>query len=992
MGEHSASNKVTAAFVEEYVKKFPQDTVKTINLATKNLPAFTAKRVQAKFATWGGKEEPEGSQDEWNITKDLIDEFLKADKYVFASPMWNLGIANQMKLYFDHIVQPWKTFNPTKMPGGLVIGKPALIIAASGSDLLGTPYDFTSSYLKVILSFIGFTDIRSIFVSGTADQQKAPSLLSAAIAEAKSLVPQFHFNINGSFDFPKPLPEPEIIERNPIGKRVLAIVSSPMGQFSASTTVLNHFLDEYKRKVPDAVVNIFDIFQRNLLPFNAERVQAKFATWGGKELQPNLEESWSFTKELIEEFKWADTYVFAVPMWNLGIPNQLKLYLDHIVQPWKTFDPTKQPGGLITGKPCFLICSAGGPTLGTPFDYVTPYLSAILGYIGITDIRKVWINNTVIDTKKAIEEGISNAKLLLDQAVTNVEASPKNESMIESKHFHVLVITSSPMGNHSASNKVADAFIEEYKAKNPDHLIKIIDLSTKNLPAFTAKRVQAKFATWGGKEEPEGSQDEWNITKDLIDEFLKADKYVFASPMWNLGIPNQLKLYFDHIIQPWKTFNPTKMPGGLVTEKPALIIAASGSDLLGTPYDFTSSYLKAILSFIGFTDIRSIFVSGTADQLSALSLIENAIEKVKKEIVPNFQFNEKASVDLPNNFQEISSPVVEGNPIGKRVLAIVSSPMGQFSASTTVLNHFLDEYKRKVPDAVVNIFDVFQRQLLPYNAERVQAKFATYSGKEVPSNLEESWSFTKELIEEFKWADTYVFAVPMWNLGIPNQLKLYLDHIVQPWKTFDPTKYPGGLITGKPCFLICSAGGPTLGTPFDYVTPYLSAILGYIGITDIRKVWINNTAVVDSSAVKDLIEEKTVEALKLLEDSYTTFTPFSSIEKVLKTYEETLNAKDTSKLSSLYSEGARLTINNYGSADSIGIDQITEAFREFLEENNTSKIYLEIIDIVEYSNFAHASAVVRCIRNKNSYRENFVLEKDSTWKITLHTTNIKFAN
>jgi len=398
----------------------------------------------------------------------------------------------------------------------------------------------------------------------------------------------------------------------------------------------------------------------------------------------------------------------------------------------------------------------------------------------------------------------------------------------------VLVITSSPMGDNSASNKVTNAFIEQYKQSNPQDTLKIIDLSTTDVPPFNAERVQAKFATWAGNDAPENAAAAWEYTKELIDQFTSADKYVIASPMWNFGISNQLKRYLDHIVQPWKTFDPTKTPGGLVTGKPALIVAASGSALLGTQKDFVCSYLRAILAFIGFTDIREVTVAGTATP-NAGDLVSSAIEKVKG-IASSFEFDGSAT---PASFSPNKLENTARAPLGKRVLAVVSSPMCDYSASIKVMQGFLEEYKRKVPDADVKILDIFKKDLAPFSATRVQAKFASYAGKDAPEGAVEDWEYTKELIEEFKQADAYVFAVPTWNLAIPNQLKLYLDHIVQPYKTFHPAE--GGMITGKPVFLLCAAGGPTLGSPYDFVTPYLECVLGFIGFTDIQHVWVNSS-------------------------------------------------------------------------------------------------------------------------------------------------------
>ena len=178
----------------------------------------------------------------------------------------------------------------------------------------------------------------------------------------------------------------------------------------------------------------------------------------------------------------------------------------------------------------------------------------------------------------------------------------------------LLYIKASPRGERSHSIAVADAFIEAYRQENPDDEIMTIDLFKKELPAFDGARVNAKYAVLHGNEPTPEDKKAWAEVESIIEEFKGADKYVFAIPMWNFGIPYRLKQYIDLIVQPGYTFSfsPEKGYGGLMKGKPALVVYARGGDYApGTPaegMDMQKSYMDGILGFIGFEDIRSVIV------------------------------------------------------------------------------------------------------------------------------------------------------------------------------------------------------------------------------------------------------------------------------------------------------------------------------------------------------------------------------------------------
>eukprot|EP00357_Protocruzia_adherens_P017700 CAMPEP_0115006284 /NCGR_PEP_ID=MMETSP0216-20121206/20404_1 /TAXON_ID=223996 /ORGANISM="Protocruzia adherens, Strain Boccale" /LENGTH=439 /DNA_ID=CAMNT_0002372829 /DNA_START=184 /DNA_END=1503 /DNA_ORIENTATION=+ len=416
LGEYSNSNKVINRFLSAYQNHFPDDTIVEKDISDGGLlKPYTAKRVMAKFSTWaGGKDAVEvAAQEEWRYTKELAEEFASFHKVIIGSPTWNFSVANQLKKYFDHIIQPNLTFDPATLSGKLG-HMSALVVASAGSEILGGPMDFNIPMVKSMLALMGIADIRTIEVNGTANMDNLSTLLEAKYKEAEILAEKFHHDPSAALYTGINRPRSESTETVPKGKKVLHVVSSPLGEWSASHSVAAKFLEEYKQKVPDSQVTTLDLTSDTPQPFNALRVQAKFTSFTNEELQGAAKEEWDYTLNLISDFKEYDTYVFSVPMWNWGLPSHLKLYIDHLVQPFQTFDP-RDYSGLLSGKKAYVINSAGGPSLGGPFDVSSNYLTTVLGLMGIKDVNHVNVNGLSDQANRTglIAEGTRNAIELL---------------------------------------------------------------------------------------------------------------------------------------------------------------------------------------------------------------------------------------------------------------------------------------------------------------------------------------------------------------------------------------------------------------------------------------------------------------------------------------------------------------------------------------------------------------------------------------------------
>lgn len=94
---------------------------------------------------------------------------------------------------------------------------------------------------------------------------------------------------------------------------------------------------------------------------------------------------------LIAEVQAADVIVLGVPMYNFGVPAQLKNWIDAIARAGVTFRYTEQgPVGLLTGRRVYVALARGGRYRETPADSQVPYLKTLLGFLGITEVHFIY--------------------------------------------------------------------------------------------------------------------------------------------------------------------------------------------------------------------------------------------------------------------------------------------------------------------------------------------------------------------------------------------------------------------------------------------------------------------------------------------------------------------------------------------------------------------------------------------------------------------------
>ncbi|EGT81574.1 FMN-dependent NADH-azoreductase [Haemophilus quentini] len=188
---------------------------------------------------------------------------------------------------------------------------------------------------------------------------------------------------------------------------------------------------------------------------------------------------------------------------------------------------------------------------------------------------------------------------------------------------NVLVLKSSISGNNSQTNQLVDYAVEKLQGNN----IIVRDLSQQPLPYFDTA------ATIAVRGEPKNDEEKQllALSDELVSELKNAKTLVIGAPMYNLGIPTQLKTYFDFIARPRVTFQYTAGPEELLKGKKAIVLCAFGG--LYDEENLVTQYMKSILGFIGITDVQFVYAQGIGFGPEAIEKAQASAKNKINEIV-----------------------------------------------------------------------------------------------------------------------------------------------------------------------------------------------------------------------------------------------------------------------------------------------------------------------------------------------------------------------
>jgi FMN-dependent NADH-azoreductase len=170
-------------------------------------------------------------------------------------------------------------------------------------------------------------------------------------------------------------------------KKILLINSSISGDKGHSVQLAQQFVDQ----LPQANVKV-DVLDLNATPLPHLEMTEISAWMTPAEQRDKAQQSLAaISDNIVARIKAADVIVLGVPMYNFGVPSQLKAMLDRVARAGITFSYTEQgPVGLLDDKPVIIFATRGGIYQGTALDSQTPFLQTFFNFIGLKDLHFVY--------------------------------------------------------------------------------------------------------------------------------------------------------------------------------------------------------------------------------------------------------------------------------------------------------------------------------------------------------------------------------------------------------------------------------------------------------------------------------------------------------------------------------------------------------------------------------------------------------------------------
>ncbi len=167
---------------------------------------------------------------------------------------------------------------------------------------------------------------------------------------------------------------------------------------------------------------------------------------------------------------------------------------------------------------------------------------------------------------------------------------------------NILRIEASIKGPAAISRKLTDRIMARLLAAHPDAQVVTRDLSD-GVPQIDGNWLGAVFSPAEARNDAQ--QAIAAIADTYLAEVKAADVLVIALPVYNFGVPAQLKSWIDQLARKGETFNYTETgPVGLLTGKRAIVAFTSDGTKFGSEIDFASGYIRHMLGFFGITDVQ----------------------------------------------------------------------------------------------------------------------------------------------------------------------------------------------------------------------------------------------------------------------------------------------------------------------------------------------------------------------------------------------------
>ena len=202
---------------------------------------------------------------------------------------------------------------------------------------------------------------------------------------------------------------------------------------------------------------------------------------------------------------------------------------------------------------------------------------------------------------------------------------------------HVLYIDSSYSGAYSTSRLLSQEFMTAWSKLHPDSIIMYRDLIKQPVPYIDETWVKAMdlLPNQYSLEQQQAMKE----SEMILEQFLSADCYLFAVPMYGFTVPGAFKVYIEHLIRPGRTYtiDENGLRGLVEPTKKMLVITSRGADYSKNSefasFDFHEPYLRTIFGSFGINNIEFVYVNNLA-----LGDREKSISHAKESILQIAQY------------------------------------------------------------------------------------------------------------------------------------------------------------------------------------------------------------------------------------------------------------------------------------------------------------------------------------------------------------------
>ena len=179
----------------------------------------------------------------------------------------------------------------------------------------------------------------------------------------------------------------------------------------------------------------------------------------------------------------------------------------------------------------------------------------------------------------------------------------------------LLVLNASGRITRSITRHLTNRFAKSWLAANPDGRVMQRDLGVNPPPPVNERWIASAFAA--PAERSDDANEILRLSEDLIEEIDAADTVLIGTPVYNFGMPAQLKAFFDQIVRVGRTFDfqpeAAEPYRSLLSLRPVIVVVSAGSAAMHpggalAHLNFLEPHLQAVLGFIGLTDVTFVRV------------------------------------------------------------------------------------------------------------------------------------------------------------------------------------------------------------------------------------------------------------------------------------------------------------------------------------------------------------------------------------------------